>query len=59
MVLSEAAATCMVNTIANSKIGTITLDKEKFNTMFDLEEEFEFDSTSIGEYIPVLVTKVG
>jgi len=45
LVITEAAAGCFLNTLADSKIGTIELNTEKIKAMFSIDDErFAFDT---------------
>lgn len=46
LVISESAATCIANSMANSGIGRTFLDKERINKMFQTYD-LEFDTTSL------------
>ena len=58
LVISESAATCIANSMANSAIGRTFLDKKRINKMFE-SNDLEFDTTSIAQQMPLLGQKIG
>jgi hypothetical protein len=38
MVISEAAATCFAEQLSHSRVGSLTLDEESINKMFNTTE---------------------
>ena len=54
LVISEASANCMINSIATSTVGKIILNKEKLSAMFGGQlDDTDFDSTSIAKELPI------
>jgi len=58
LVVSDAAATCMMETISKSKIGKLFINKQHLRDLFN-DQELEFDSTSVESMLPIFQDKVG
>lgn len=56
--VSESAATCWANHVANSKLGYIKLDSKTVSAFWG-DPALGFTSTSLGAHIPVLERKLG
>lgn len=56
--MSEAAATCLLNELAKSRIGQINLNEERLNALFNVTD-IKFDTTSFAKYIATLKNKIG
>lgn len=60
MVITEAAASCFVNTVAESRIGTLDLNTDKINQMLGLQDpSFAFDTNFLEQDIPMFAQKLG
>lgn len=46
LVISQSAATCILNKVAKSPIGPIDLDKKRWNELFDLNN-LNFTTSSL------------
>ena len=58
-VVSQSMATCVLNKIAQSNIGTIYLDTQSINE-FAYDGHFgSFDTTSLGKHLPLFEDKLG
>lgn len=51
-VMTESAASCMCNAIAESPIGKLNLNQEKTNQLFNVTD-IKTDTTSIAAHIPL------
>jgi|DEB0MinimDraft_12_1074336.scaffolds.fasta_scaffold27857_1 hypothetical protein len=58
VVLTESAATCWLNRIAASDVGKLTINEDRWNQMF-LVQDFKFDSSSLGSHIKIFEEKLG
>lgn len=58
MVISESAASCIVNSMANSAIGRTYLDKNRINKAFKTTN-LEFDTSSMQHFLPIFFDRVG
>lgn len=58
LVVSESAATCIANSMANSKIGRTVLSKDSINKAFKTTG-IPFDTTSMQHYLPMFANKLG
>jgi len=58
LVISESAASCIANSMANSKIGKTYLDKQAINKAFKTTN-LEFDTTSMQQFFPIFFDRVG
>lgn len=59
VVISESAASCFANQIAKSKIGKITLDKEKVNKFWGTGNALSFNTSSLSPHLPLFEKKLG
>jgi hypothetical protein len=50
--MTESAASCMSNAIAESPIGKLNLNQEKINQLFNVTD-IKTDTTSIAAHIPL------
>lgn len=57
LVISEGTMSCMLNMISESWIGYLRMNQYTFSQMF--RSDAVFDSTSLGEYIPLVEEKLG
>ena len=51
-VMSESAMTCALNTIAASNIGYVSLNEERLNQFFNVND-LKFDTTNFARHIPL------
>lgn len=58
LVVSEAAATCLMTTISKSKIGKYQINKDKLRILFG-NDKLRFDTQSISPQIPIFKEKIG
>lgn len=58
LVISESAASCIANSMANSVIGRTFLDKDRINKAFKTKG-LEFDTTSLQHFLPIFSDRVG
>ena len=60
MVITEAAASCAANSLAESKIGTVELTTEKIKAMLgeDMDPSFVFDTNFLEQDIPMFAQKL-
>lgn len=58
LVISESAASCIANSMANSKIGMTFLDKDRINKAFKTTN-LEFDTTSMKQFLPIFTDRLG
>jgi hypothetical protein len=58
LVISESAATCIANSMANSRIGNVFFDKARINKAFKTKN-LEFDTTSMQHFLPMFTKKLG
>ena len=56
--ISESAASCIANSMANSAIGRTYLDKARINKAFKTTN-LEFDTSSMKQFLPIFERKVG
>lgn len=50
----------MINSVVQSPIGQVYLNKESINNLFKLKTTtLEFDSTSLAEHLPIFESKIG
>lgn len=59
LVVSESAATCIVNQIGRSKLGNILIDNEKLNAFWGTGEQLKMDTTFLSSHVPVFQSKLG
>jgi hypothetical protein len=52
LVMTESAASCMCNAVAESPIGKLNLNQEKTNQLFNVTD-IKTDTTSIAAHIPL------
>ena len=53
MVISEAAATCFAEQLSYSRVGTLTLNEQSINEMFNTTDVIKMDTTSIAHHLPL------
>lgn len=58
LVISESAATCIANSMANSRLGRTYLDKESINKAFK-RKDLDFDTNSMQHWLPIFTDKLG
>ena len=57
-VMTESAATCMANAMAESPFGSLNLNETKTNELFNVTD-IKTDSSSIAAHIPLFQQKIG
>lgn len=58
IVVSESAATCLANRVAESAIGKLILNSTTVSALWDDPEE-DFTTTSLGKHFPIIEQKLG
>jgi len=58
LVISDAAATCMMETVGHSKIGKIYIKQDTIRQLFG-NEELTFTTSSIGQMLPLFEERIG
>lgn len=58
VVLTESAATCMLNQISKSPLGNLWFNENKFNDFFHVDG-YSFNSTSLASHIKIFEDKIG
>lgn len=53
VVISEAAATCIANQVASSRIGKIHMNKNLFNDFWGTGDKLDFSTTSFSSHMPM------
>ena len=57
-VMTEAALSCALNSMANSEIGYVNLNEERLNKFFNVNN-LKFDTSSFAKHIPLFKQKLG
>jgi len=57
-VMTESAASCMLNSMAASPIGKLMLDQDKTNELFNVQD-IKTDTSSIAAHLPLFQQKLG
>lgn len=58
VVITQAAATCMLNSAAKSPIGQVDLNEERLNKLYNITG-LKFNTTSMAKHFPILKSKLG
>jgi hypothetical protein len=57
-VITESAASCLANNMASSPIGTINLNQDQANALFNVKD-IKLDTSSLAAHIPLFSQKIG
>lgn len=59
IVVSESTATCFANQLAKSKIGKVSLNKDKVNKFWGTGNALNFNTSSLSPHLPLFQKKLG
>jgi len=58
LVISQSAASCIMNMVAKSNIGSIEFDNKRWSDFWG-EDNLRFNSSSIVQHLPIFEKKLG